>query len=144
MTPTPVKTPSELADEALNTGRDAVDAASGYASEAKAIGRSTVQGLRLNAEDARATGSEALDTAKGIASDVGDVANDAVKTGRFYVRDAVQSASQKVTALRDKAITAKSDCERFVGDQPGKAVLIAAAGGAVAAMLLSSMVRRRR
>lgn len=135
------KTPSQLAEEAKQTGRDAAQAAEGIAQEAKAIGASTAQSLRANAEDAKATGREALDTAKGLANDARDIAGDAAATGRRYAKDAVGAASAKLRGLSNQASELQVACTRYVAAEPVKSILYAAAGGAAVTALLISFMR---
>lgn len=138
------KTPSQLADEARQAGRDASTAASGLADEAKTIAGDTVQALRSSASDAKATAGEALDTVRGIAADAKDVAADAVGTGRVYAQDAVNEVGRRIVNLRERAAEWQESCAKQIAAEPVKAVLIAAAGGALLAGLLLAFDRSGR
>ncbi|MDQ0569965.1 ElaB/YqjD/DUF883 family membrane-anchored ribosome-binding protein [Variovorax paradoxus] len=138
------KTPSELADEARQTGRDASTAASGLADEAKAIARDTAEALRSSAKDAKATAGEALDTLRGVAADTKDVAADAVDTGKAYARHAVNEAGQKITSFREQAAAWQESCVKQIAAEPVKSVLVAAAAGALLAGLLLAFDRSGR
>ena len=135
------KTPSQIADEARQTGRDAAQAAAGLTQEAKAIGAGAAQALRSSADDARTTGREAADTAKGLANDARDIAGDAAATGRRYAKDAVQAASAKLRGLSNQASELQVACTRYVAEEPVKSILYAAAGGAFVTALLISFMR---
>lgn len=114
-----VKTPSELADEARQAGRDAMSAVQGQA-------------------------AEALDTAEGVAADAKDVAQDATAAGKAYARGAVEAASEKLGVLQDKVAAAQESCTRYIAQQPVKATMMAVAGGALLTGLLMAAVRGRR
>jgi ElaB/YqjD/DUF883 family membrane-anchored ribosome-binding protein len=143
-----VKTPSQIAEEARQAGRDAVQAVQGHVHEANQIGRDAVQAIRPNVEDARQTAREAVDTAKGVASDAQDIASDAARTGRAYARDAankaVDKASSKFNDFRQQVGQARDNCAQYIADEPVKAALISAAGGAALTVLLLSMLRAGR
>ena len=138
------KTPSQLADEARQTGRDASKAASGIADEAKSIANDTVQALRSSAADAKATAGEAIDTVRGVAADAKDVAADAVGTGKAYARNAVNETGKKITSFREQAAHWQESCAKQIAAEPVKSVLIAAAGGALLAGLLLAFDRSGR
>jgi len=55
MDPLNAKTLDQLAEEAKDIGRDAVQAGQGHAAEAAAIGRSAAQSIRGSVQDAQAT-----------------------------------------------------------------------------------------
>jgi ElaB/YqjD/DUF883 family membrane-anchored ribosome-binding protein len=135
------KTPSQLADEAKQTGQDAARAASGVAGEAKAIAGDAAQALRSGLGDAKATAGEALDTARGVAADAKDVAADAVNTGRAYARNAVNESGKKIAGFKEQAAQWQEACSKQIAADPVKSVLIAAAGGALLAGLLLAFDR---
>ena len=137
------KTPSQLADEARQIGRDASNAASGITDEAKTIASETVQALRSSAADARATAGEALDTVRGVAADAKDVAADAIGTGRTYAQSAVNHVGKKIVSVRERAAEWESSCARQIAAEPVKSVLVAAAGGALLAGVLLAFGRSR-
>lgn len=114
-----VKTPSEVADEARQAGRDAMSAVQGHAEEAR-------------------------DTAQGMAADAKDVARDAAATGKAYARSAIDAANEKLGVLQDKVATAQETCTRYIAQEPVKATMMAVAGGALLTGLLMAAVRGRR
>lgn len=114
-----VKTPSEVAEEARQAGRDAMNAAQGHA-------------------------AEALDTAMGVAADAKDVARDATATGKAYARSAMDAAGEKLGVLQDKMAAAQESCTRYIGQEPVKATMMAVAGGALLTGLLMAALRGRR
>lgn len=136
-----VKTPAQLAEEARQTGRDAVEAAQGYAAEARRVGAEAVQSIRPSIEDAKATAREGRDTVKGLAGDAKDIASDASATGRAYAKDAVNAAGRKLHDVRGQFERARASCEQYIADEPVKASLISAAAGALLATLLLSALR---
>lgn len=138
------KTPSQLAEEAKQTGQDAAKAASGLAGEAKAVASDTVHALRSSVDDAKATAGEALDTARGVAADAKDVAADAVNTGRAYARNAVNESGKKIASFKEQATQWQASCVKQIAAEPVKSVLIAAAGGALVAGLLLAFDRSPR
>lgn len=138
------KTPSQLADEARQTGQDLSKAAGGFAGEAKAIAGDTVQTLRSSVADAKATAGEAIDTARGVAADAKDVAADAVDTGKAYARNAVNESGRKIASFKDQAAQWQESCVKQIAADPVKSVLIAAAGGALIAGLLLAFDRSQR
>ena len=144
MEPDNVKTPAEIAEEAKQTGRDALQAAQGYAQESKQIGRDAAQSIRSNLEDAKAMGLQAADTVAGLAGDVRDIAKDAADTGNAYVKSAVNATGQKMRDLKVKVTQARANCEQYIADQPVRSMLVAAAGGAVAMALLLLLLRGSR
>lgn len=139
-----IKTPSEVAAEARQTGHDAMEAVQGHAAEARAIGQEAAASLRPHLQDARAAGAEALDTAKGVAEDAKDTARDAAAAGKAYVRSAVDAANQKLGVLQDKVATAQYTCTQYIAKEPVKATLMAVAGGALLTGILMSALRGRR
>jgi ElaB/YqjD/DUF883 family membrane-anchored ribosome-binding protein len=139
-----VKTPAQLAEEARQTGRDAVEAAQGYAAEARRVGAEAVESIRPSLEDARATGREGLDTVRGLANDARDIAGDAAATGRAYAKDAVNAAGRKLHDAKDQFDHARQACVQYIADEPVKAALISAAAGAVLTTLALSLLRGRR
>lgn len=139
-----VKTPSQLAEEARQVGRDAVEATQGYATEARRVGAEAIQSIRPSIEDAKATSREGLDTARGLAGDARDIVGDAAATGRAYAKDAVNAAGRKLHEAQGRVQRTGEACAQFIADEPVKATLIAAASGAVLATLLMSALRGRR
>lgn len=111
-----VKTPSELADEARQTGRDALNAAHFEATQ-------TANAARAVAEDAlqtgRAHGWSAVDAAQ----------------------RKVSALKDQVTA---QACAAQESCTRYIAREPVKATLMAVAGGALLTGLVLSSLRGRR
>lgn len=118
-----VKTPSELADEARQTGRDA-----------------------LNAAHFEAT--QTANAARAVAEDAHDLAEDALQTGRAHGWSAVDAAQRRVSALKDQvtaqACAAQESCTRYIAREPVKATLMAVAGGALLTGLVLSSLRGRR
>lgn len=114
-----VKTPSDIAAEARQTGRDAAQAIEGQA-------------------------AEALDTARGVAADAKDIAHDASTTGKVYARSAVDAAGRKLGLWQDKVAAAQESCTRYIAQEPVKSTMIAVAGGALLTGLLMAAVRGRR
>jgi gas vesicle protein len=137
MEPDNVKSPSQLAEEARQTGHDALVAAQGYAQESKRIGSEVVQSIRSGISDARETGSEALDTVKGLSSDARDLSRDAAKTGKAYATDALHAAGAKVQHAKDA-------CTQYIAEEPVRATLLAAASGAILTSLMLRLMRGRR
>lgn len=139
-----VKSPAELADEAKQTARDALEAAKGYAQESGRIGRDTAQSIRMAVEDAKETGAEALDTVGGLAHDAADIAMDAGTTSKAYAQKAVSATGRKLRDWQGQVDELKDSCTRYIGQQPVRSTLIAAGGGALLMKLLLSMIKRRR
>ena len=144
MEPDKVKTPAELAEDARQTGREALEAAHGFAQEGTQIGNDTAQSIRSNLEDAKAIGLQAADTVAGLASDMRGIARDAADTGKAYVKGAVNATGQKMRDLKSKATQVRADAEQYIADQPVRSMLVAAAGGAVAMALLLLLLRESR
>jgi hypothetical protein len=144
MEPDPVKTPSQLAQEAQRTAREALEAAQGYAEESRRIGQDTLRSIRGSAEDAQATGREAIDTVKGLSNDARDMAKDAAAIGKTYARNAVNATGGKIRNFRDQCDDAKASCARYIEAEPVRATLYAAAAGAVLMGLVLATRRGRR
>jgi len=139
-----VKTPSQLADEARQTGRDALQAVQGYAQESGRIGRDAALSIRSSVEDAKEVGLQAAGTVAGLSNDAKDIARDAASTGKAYAKDAVNATGRKIRDFRGHVTHAKESCEQYVAEQPVRASLIAMAAGALVTSLLLSVVRGRR
>lgn len=139
----PIKTPSEIADEARQTASDAFVAAQGYARESGRIGREGLQSIRATVEDARDTGSEAMDTVAGLANDTAEIVKDAANSSRAYARNAVDATGRKLHDWKSQVSHARESCTQYIADEPVRASLIAAAGGAVLMTLMLAFVRRR-
>ncbi len=139
-----VKTPAEIADEARQTARDAVQAAQGYARESGRIGRDAVHSIRANAEDAMETAAQAADTVAGLAGDARDIGKDATATAKAYAKDAVNASGRRIRDLRGRVEDAKANCAQYIAEQPARASLIAAAAGAITMSLLVMLVKGRR
>lgn len=139
-----VKTPSELADEARQTARDAVQAAQGYARESGRIGRDAAQSIRWTVEDAKDTGGQALDTVKALSSDAADIAKDAAGVGRAYARNAIGATGRTLRDWKGQVSHAKERCKQYVADQPVRSSLIAVASGAVLMTLMLPLIKKRR
>ena len=71
-------------------------------------------------------------------------ARDAVESGKAYAQDAVNAAGERLTAAKDQLARAADQGTRYVTEQPGRAVAIAAAGGAVLGAILMTALRGRR
>ncbi|MDM0052967.1 hypothetical protein [Variovorax sp. J22R115] len=139
-----VKTASELAEEARQTGHDAVLAAHGYAQEGQRIGREAARSVRASLADAKETGSEALDTVRGLSNDARDLATDAIRSGRSSARDAVSAVGERARALGERVQHSKEACAGYIAEQPVRATLIAMASGAAAMTLMRHFLRARR
>lgn len=139
----PIKTPSEIADEARQTASDAFVAAQGYARESGRIGREGMQSIRATVEDAMITGSEAVDTVAGLSNDTADIVKDAAATGRAYARNAVSATGRRLRDWKGQVDHAKESCTQYIADEPVRSTLVAAAGGAVLMTLLLSFTKRR-
>ncbi|MBU1359774.1 MAG: hypothetical protein KJ901_13590 [Gammaproteobacteria bacterium] len=138
-----IKSPSRIADEAETAGREAFQATQGYARESKRIGRNTVESIRANVDDARQTGREAMDAIQGLSSDAKEIGKDALNTGRVYARDAVNATGGKIRDLRGRMEDARESAERYVAEEPVRAMLIAAGCGALVMALLLAAAGRR-
>jgi hypothetical protein len=132
-----IKSPSQLAEEARQTGHDALLAAQGYAGESKRIGGEVADSIRTGVSDARETGSEAVDTVRGLSSDARDLSKDALRTGKAYVSGATQAAGAKVQQAKDA-------CTQYIAEEPVRATLMAMAGGAILTSLMLRLMRGRR
>jgi ElaB/YqjD/DUF883 family membrane-anchored ribosome-binding protein len=141
MDPTNAKTLDQLAEEAKDIGRDAMQAGKGHAAEAAAVGRSAAQAVRESVHDAQATAGEALDTARGLAADSVSLAGDAFESGRAYAQAALDVAGRTMSEASSRAADRG---ERYIADEPVRAVLYAAAGGALLTALLLAWMRGRR
>ncbi|VWX60555.1 conserved hypothetical protein [Burkholderiales bacterium 8X] len=138
------KSPSQLGEDAKQTGRDAMDSARGYAQEAKETARDATQSIRSSADDAAQLGREALGTAKSYAEDAKKTARQAVDTGKAYAKDAVNAAGRKLGDLRGQVDVAKERGTRYINEEPVRAVMIAAAGGALLTALILAALRSDR
>ena len=138
------KTPSQLADEARQTARDASTAVSGIADEGKAIAQDAAHALRSSAQNAKATAGEALDTVRGVAADARDVAADAADAGKAYARSAVDEVGKKAARFKDRSAGWQEACVKQIAAEPVKSMLVAAAGGALFAGLLLAFDRSGR
>ncbi|PNG58889.1 MULTISPECIES: hypothetical protein [unclassified Variovorax] len=139
-----VKSPAELADEAQQTARDALEAAKGYAQESGRISRDAAHSIRSTVEDVRETGGEALDTVRGLSHDAADIARSAGTAGRVYARKAVGATGRKLRDWQGQVDEVKESCTRYIANEPVRSTLIAAGGGALLMTLLLSMMKRRR
>jgi len=139
-----IKTPSQIADEARQTGQNAANAAGQLANEAQANAASTVQALRPAMDDAKATGRDALNTAKALAGDAKAVAGDAWNTARSYAKNAGGVAGEKLGDFKAKASDFQETTARRIADEPLKAVAIGVAAGALLAALVMRRGRDRR
>lgn len=140
----PPKSPAEIADETRELGRDAAQAARGYAAEAGQVGRDAARSIRPSIDDAIATGREAADTARGVAGDAKAIAADTLTLGRSYAKNAADQASRVIDDARAKLRQQSDVCVQFVRTEPVKATLYAVGAGALAAMLLGSALRGGR
>lgn len=139
-----VKSPAELADEARQTARDALEAAKGYAQESGRIGRDAAQSIRMTVDDVKETGAQALDTVGGLAHDAADIARNAGTTSKVYAQKAVSATGRKLRDWQGQVDELKQSCTRYVAEEPMRSTLIAAGGGAILMTLLLAMVKRRR
>ncbi|MEJ8847838.1 hypothetical protein [Variovorax rhizosphaerae] len=130
------KTPSQLADDARQAGRDAAEAAQAFATGTATVASHAAHSIRSVAQDAKATGKEALDNAADVADEAKKVAVDAARTGRAYARDAVNSTGRKMVDWKGRVANANESCARFVADEPVKALWITA----IASSLLTALV----
>jgi len=135
------KTPSELADEARELGRDAAESVQGYAAAAKQTADLAAQSIRPQIDEAARLGRDAIADARSYARDAGQTARAAVDTGRAYARDAARAAVRKVDDLKAQAGQAKERGARYVMDDPVRAVMFAAAGGALLTALFLAAMR---
>ena len=140
----PTKTPSQLADEARQTGQEAANTAQGYARAASQIGQDGLSSIRSSADDAMQLGRDALDAAQAYAGDAKDLAGDAADTGRAYAKSAVDAAGKKIGQLKDRMDDARQTSAKYVADEPVRSVLIAAAGGALLTALFLAVMRGSR
>jgi len=139
------KTPSELADEARELGREAAESVQGYAAAAKQTADLAAQSIRPQIDEAARLGRDALADARSYARDAGQTAKAAVDAGRAYARDAVNAAGRKLEDLKSQAAEAKDKGARYVMDDPVRAVMFAVAGGALlTALFLAAMRSDRR
>lgn len=138
------KTPSQLPDEANQTGREAAGAAMGYTHKMKQTGQDAAASLRSSVGAAKDIGRDAIDSARGYAQDAKETAKHAAESGRAYAKDAVNAAGKKIDDLKDQAAQLKAKGAQFVADDPMKAVAYAAAGSAVLTAVLLSLMRGRR
>jgi ElaB/YqjD/DUF883 family membrane-anchored ribosome-binding protein len=81
--------------------------------------------------------SNAADLAKRAASQ-------AVDSGKEYAQNAINAAGKKLTAAKEQMGRAAEQGNRYVSEQPARAVAIAAAGGAILGALLMTAMRSRR
>lgn len=132
-----IKTYSQIADEARQTGQNAANAAGQLANQAQANAASTAQALRPVLDDAKATGRDALNTAKGLASDAKEIASDTWNTARSYAKKASGVAGEKLSDFQETVA-------RRIADEPFKAVALGAAAGALLATLIMRRGRDRR
>ncbi|AMM25710.1 hypothetical protein [Variovorax sp. PAMC 28711] len=140
----PSKSPADIADETRELGRDAAQAARGYAAEAGQVGRDAARSIRPSIEDAIATGREAADTVRGVTGDAKAIVADTLTLGRTYAKDAADRASRAIDDARAKLRQQSEDCAQFIRAEPVKATLYAVGAGALAAMLLGSALRGGR
>ncbi|MDM0038098.1 hypothetical protein QTH89_16840 [Variovorax sp. J22G21] len=118
----PVKTASQLADEARETANDALESTRAYAQNAVNAAGEKVRGLRGQVEPA-----------------VEQLANRVQQA----VQRGLESAS-KTSARAQRQIEQAADVTgKYISDQPVRSVLIAAAAGAAIAALLVLATRRR-
>lgn len=137
MDTTNTKSPSDLADEAKQTGQDAANTARAYGQEAKQLGRDAVDSASAYASDAKQTARDAVDTGKAYAKD-------AVDAGKSYAQGAVNAAGRKINDLKDQVGKATEQGAAYVADQPVRSVLIAAAGGALLTAFFLTLMRNDR
>jgi len=130
------KSPEQLAEDARQTGRDAVDAAQEVTSDAAAIGRDAFTSLEAAGHDAKALGRDALAKAAGIAHQARKVSDDAAETGRAYAKDAVNATGRKIIDWRTQFSRTGEYCSKLIADEPVKAVWIAS----IASSLLTALV----
>lgn len=113
-----------LADKALQTGRDAVEAAQGYASAARRTGQAAAHSIRSHVDDALEFSEHAQRTATA-----------ALDASRAYARHAVDAAGRRAGHVGARLGRAGSQGARYVADQPVRAAFVLAAGAAVLAAL---------
>ena len=116
--------PARLADQAMQTGRDAIEAAQGYASAARRTGQAAAHSIRNQMDDALEFSEQAQRTA-----------NAALDASRAYARHAVDAAGRRAGHIGDRISQAGNQGVRYVADQPVRAALVLAAGAAVLAGL---------
>ncbi|HVR48631.1 MAG TPA: hypothetical protein VMS38_02745 [Pseudorhodoferax sp.] len=102
---------------------------------------------------------DAVDSTRGLASQALDSADGAVRSARGRIEPAIDEFAHSAHRIADRGIALASETsaraqrslrqcaaatERYVADQPIRAVLIAAAAGAVAAALMLAASRKRR
>jgi ElaB/YqjD/DUF883 family membrane-anchored ribosome-binding protein len=119
---TPVKTPSQLAEEARQTANDAIDTTRAYAQNAVNAAGEKVRDLRRDVEP----------TVEQIAARV----QQAVQRGL----DAASTTSARAQRRLEQAADVTG---KYIADQPVRSVLIAAAAGAAITALIVLASRRR-
>lgn len=139
------KTPSQLADEARDLGREAAESVQGYAAAAKQTADLAAQSIRPQIDEAARLGRDAIADARSYARDARQTAKAAVDTGRAYARDAAHAAGRKLDDLKTQAGQVSQRGARYVMDDPLRAVMFAVAGGALlTALFLAAMRSDRR
>jgi ElaB/YqjD/DUF883 family membrane-anchored ribosome-binding protein len=120
---TPVKTPSQLAEEARQTANDAIDTTRAYAQNAVNAAGEKVRDLRR------------------------DVVEPTVEQIAARVQQAVQrglDAASTTSARAQRRLEQAADVTgKYIADQPVRSVLIAAAAGAAITALIVLASRRR-
>jgi len=135
------KTPSQLADDARQTGQDAVEAAQVFASNTATVASHAAHSIRSVAQDAKATGKEALDSAAEVADEARQVASDAARTGRAYAKAAVNSTGRRMGHWKERVADANESCARFVAEEPVKALWITAIASSLLTALAMTALR---
>ena len=117
------KTPNQVANDAQQVGKDAIDTAKGGASGSAQAGKNMA------------------DKASSVASDAKKVASDAVDTGRAYAKDAVNAAGKKIDSVKSQFDQSCEYVVQAINNEPVKAVLITAVVSSVLTALLASALR---
>jgi ElaB/YqjD/DUF883 family membrane-anchored ribosome-binding protein len=136
MSNTIAPTPEDLADDARKLGQEAISAASGIATEAKAIVGDSTETVGERVEDVKELAGEAADTVRGLRADLADLARETRQVVGTYTRQVVDAAAERLAAAKEGVVNGRELCEDYVKREPVKAALIAAAAGAILTKLL--------
>lgn len=101
--------------------------------------------MRRSMDAADAVGRNAANAAQGCLQDAEDKAGSVADSAKTYARNAVDAAGQKIQGMKEQAADLRAKGQRYVMDEPIKAIICAAAGGAlVTALLIALSAPRRR
>lgn len=101
--------------------------------------------MRRSMDAADAVGRNAANAAQGCLQDAEDSAGSVADSAKTYARNAVDAAGQKIQGMKEQAADLRAKGQRYVMDEPIKAIICAAAGGAlVTALLIALSAPRRR